>query len=116
MEAIFKATCDAQEIPGVVLLASNATGDFQYAQAFGVRSLRYPSKPMQLDTTIWLASYTKLMTAVTLLQFVEDDLIRLEDGVTHILCELNDHDILIGFDDVSGEPITKKRTAVITVK
>ena len=65
---------------------------------------------------MWLASCTKLMTAVALLQCVENGLVRLEDDVTDILYELNDHEILIGFDDVSGEPIMKKRTTIITVK
>lgn len=65
---------------------------------------------------MWIASCTKLMTCVAVLQCVERGTLDLDEDVTKILPELKDLKILTGFDEESGEPITKKRSKTITLK
>lgn len=40
-------------------------GKFRYAKAFGSYSAEPDSKPLDLETTFWLLSATKLMTLMT---------------------------------------------------
>lgn len=70
---------------------------------------------MNLDTPIWMASWTKLMTAIAILQCVENSLIALDQDVTLILPELGVQPILKGFDEISGRPILEGRRTPITV-
>lgn len=127
-EEHFQKALESQEIPGVILLASdakgifslipnqtnltNSTGKFQYQKAFGPAT---PSKAMDLDATMIFASCTKLMTSIAAMQCVERALIALDNEVAKVLPELKDPQILTGFTD-SGEPIFKKSPTQITLR
>ena len=93
------------------------SGDFHYEKAFGPFSLKEaPShKPLEPDAMMWMASCTKLMTAVAVLQCVERGQLKLDEDVTSILHEYKDIDIITGFDD-SGKPILKKASNKITLR
>lgn len=65
---------------------------------------------------MWIASCTKLMTVVSVMQCVERGLLKLDDDVTSILHELKDLEILTGFDEESGKPMMKKRRRTITLR
>ena len=69
-----------------------------------------------MDDVMWIASCTKLMTCVAVLQCMERGLLDIEEDVTKILPELKDLEILTGFDEDSGKPTTKKRTTTITLR
>lgn len=74
---------------------------------------------MQLDATMWLASCTKLVTIVAVMQCVEKDLLRLDDDVTTILPELKGIEILKGFEtgeDGKDKPILVKSKKAITLR
>lgn len=144
MEQMFADAISNEDIPGVVLLAADRQGEnplnhksskwvptlikgkellswiydlgrFQYAHSFGFRSLKGPPKLMSLDTPIWMASWTKLMTAIAILQCVENSVIALDQDVTLILPELGVQPVLKGFDETSGRPILERRKNPITV-
>jgi hypothetical protein len=94
LEEKFKAAVKNSDINGVVLAASDVKSKifptldtflsifpanlhppagFYYAKAFGVNTLKEDAdaRPLTLDTTIWMASSTTLMTAIATLQCVE---------------------------------------------
>lgn len=128
MEEQFQAACAAKDIPGVVILASDATGNeiwsshisyannqegkFEYQGAFGSKT---PTEPMDLDATFIMASCTKLMTSICAMQCNERGQISLDEDVSRILPELKDLDILTGFSE-AGEATFEKSTVPITLR
>lgn len=70
---------------------------------------------MHLDTVFTLASMTKLLTIIAVLQLVDRGLISLDEDVTKHLPALGAHPILTGFTP-DGEPITTPRTRPITLR
>lgn len=112
--------CKDLEIPGLVMVAGDREGKFYYEKAIGNRSLKNGKPdPMPLDAVMWLASCTKLITAVAVMQCVEKGLLKLDDDVSTILPELKDMDVLVGFEngvDGKEKPILKKNSKVITLR
>lgn len=115
MEEQFETACEDGTIPGVILLASNRSGSFHYAHAFGVRSLD-THEPLEMNNMLYIASCTKLMTSIAAMQCVERGLVTLDTDVAEILPELAGQGILTGFDEASGEPILNKRQNTITLR
>ena len=64
---------------------------------------------------MWIASFTKLMTTIAVLQCVEEGKLSLDTDVTSILHEYKEAKILTGFDE-SGEPILKEKGGPLTVQ
>ncbi len=65
---------------------------------------------------MWIASCTKLMTAISVLQCVERGLLELDTDVSGILPEFKSPEILKGFKEGSGEPILEKAKNIITLR
>jgi CubicO group peptidase (beta-lactamase class C family) len=91
-----------------------------YSKCFGTQSVDPDSPlldtPLSLDTTMWIASCTKLMTAISVLQCVERGQLDLDEDISTILSEWKSPDILLGFDDGTGEPILEKAKGKITLR
>ena len=65
IETSFQAAIDAGKINGAVICASDTEGRFIYDQALGQRTLLSGEKrPQRLDDVLFLASATKLITAM----------------------------------------------------
>lgn len=127
--------CVCRQTSGAVLLASDKTrrlskltvvpqisaadlpnaGKFQDSSSFGVRSLQRSQEPLTQDTPMWIASFTKLMTTIAVLQCVEERKFSLDTDVTSILYELKDLEISTDFDE-SAEPTLKQKDGRITVQ
>lgn len=71
---------------------------------------------MELDTTMWLASCTKLLSTVAAMQCVERGQLELDTDVTSVLYELKGRQILTGFEESTGEPILKDNHTPITLR
>ncbi|KAK2809260.1 hypothetical protein FQN50_003901 [Emmonsiellopsis sp. PD_5] len=105
-------------LPGVVVIAANKSG-ITYEHASGTQSLDptspLASKPIAADTTMWIASCTKLLTAISILQCVEKGLLDLDADLSDsILPEFKEIKILTGFE---GEtPVYKKAERKITLR
>jgi CubicO group peptidase (beta-lactamase class C family) len=65
---------------------------------------------------MWIASCTKLMTAISAVQCVEKGLLDLDDDISTVLSEWKDPKILVGFEDASGEPIMQTAKGKITLR
>lgn len=112
--------CKDFDIPGLVMVAGDRDGKFYDERAFGNRSLKDGKPdPLKVDAVLWLASCSKLITSIAVMQCVEKGLLKLDDDVTEILPELKNRDVLTGFEtgpDGKDKPILKKNTKVITLR
>ncbi|KAF2796695.1 beta-lactamase [Melanomma pulvis-pyrius CBS 109.77] len=115
LEDSFQSACANGKIPGAVLAATNKAGSFMYTKAFGFRSLKKGEKsPLHTDAIMTLASCTKLITTIAVLQLVEHGQVSLDDDVAATLPELAKLDILTGVKD--GKGVLKKRNNAITLR
>ena len=85
-----------------------------YSAAYGSRDLAR-SQPVTLDSFFWIASLTKLSTAVATMIAVDKGLVTLDQNVREFVPELADLDVLEGFDD-DGTPRLRKTTAPISLR
>ncbi|KAK7737320.1 hypothetical protein SLS53_006623 [Cytospora paraplurivora] len=114
MEEAFKVACAEKTIPGAVLISGDVSGKFHYANTFGVRSLKEPlsKEPLTPESTMWIASCTKLLTSIAAMQCVERGLVTLDQDVRPILHELQDIDILQGDREDTVLSIRKNSTPI----
>lgn len=71
---------------------------------------------MTVDTPGWLASMTKLMTTVAVMQVVERGMVGLDDDLGYLLPELKDPIVLTGFDSETQHMETKPASRPITLR
>lgn len=121
-ELFFHAQVKERIPENEVQSADCCVGKFSYSKAFGKRSLKNSSAnpsgedpPMALDTVMWIASCTKLLTATAALQCVERGLLDLDSDVGDVWPPLMNMDILKGWDD-KGKPIFEKAKEVVTLR
>lgn len=114
LEEAFESACSNGIIPGAVLAAVNKTGSFSYEKSFGVRSLEEgKNAPMNTDTLMTLASCTKIITTIAVLQLVERGQVGLKDDVATVLPELVNSKIITGM--VDGKPTLVERKNPISL-
>lgn len=106
-----------RSLPGCVLMAyKNGQTHFK---AFGTESVDPASpladKPLSVDSCMWVASCTKLMTAIAALQCVEKGLLALDDDISGVLPEWKDKQVLKGFND-DGTPQLEATQAKVTLR
>jgi hypothetical protein len=77
------------ETPNVTLIGHK--GKIIFYEAFG---LEENGKPIYKDSKIWMASITKLLTGVLMMQFVEQGLVDLDDPVSKYFNEFDDNNKL----------------------
>ena len=73
------------------------------------------AKPLQLDTVMWIASCTKLMTSICVMQLVERGQLRLDDPVYDIIPELRSRTVITGLTDAQV-PIERPHKQPITLR
>jgi CubicO group peptidase (beta-lactamase class C family) len=64
--------------PGLVFIAVDRSGKTLVEHAAGTKSVNSP-EPVDLDTTFWIASMTKIVTTIAVLQLVEQKKLALDD-------------------------------------
>jgi len=98
--------------PGIVAMATDKSGNF-YEGAAGVRELGKP-QAMTTDSVMLLASCTKALVGVALMQLVEEGLVSLDDPARKFAPEIADIQVLEGFSP-DGEPRLRPPKSDITV-
>lgn len=78
---------DSNRIPGAILYLADRNGDTLAHIASGLRSAD-KKEPMALDQLHWIASCTKLITAIACLQLVEQGKVKLDEPVVTIVPKL----------------------------
>jgi CubicO group peptidase (beta-lactamase class C family) len=71
---------------------------------------------MDISTSGFMASMTKLMTSVAVMQVVERGLVGLDDDLGAIVPELGDRMVLVAFDAVSKSARFEKPREKITLR
>jgi CubicO group peptidase (beta-lactamase class C family) len=99
-----------QQIPGLVFQCVNRDGDVVCSTSSGIRGLDDP-RPMTTDTLFWIASCTKLITAIALMQLVEQGAGDLDssDLLENVLPELKTVKIL-GHEEQNGVRVLTEKT------
>ncbi|KAI1373876.1 putative D-aminoacylase, partial [Hypoxylon crocopeplum] len=107
-----------RRLPGCVL-AAYKDGATHY-KCFGTKSLDPSSlcfdEPLSIDTCMWVASCTKLMTAIAALQCVEKGLLSLDEDISTVLPEWKEREVLLGFDEATGSPLLEKVEGKISLR
>ncbi|KAK0616893.1 putative transesterase [Immersiella caudata] len=111
IEAAFAAAIATGKINGAIICATNTTGSFTYNRALGERTLLSGEKrPQALDDILYLASATKLIATIAVLQCVEDGPLTLTDPISDIAPELANKKVLTGFaSDGTAKLVPVKR-------
>jgi CubicO group peptidase (beta-lactamase class C family) len=114
VDAVLSSAVARGEIPGVVAIAVTRNAVI-YQGAFGVADL--PSRrPLQTDSIFRIASMTKPVTSVALMQLVEAGRLRLDDPASKYLPELGDVKVFDRFDARTGAYTVRPATKAITVR
>ena len=71
---------------------------------------------MQLDSVLAIASCTKLMTAIAILQCVERGLLDLDADVATVLPEAGRYGVITDFDDAKKEAVLVPKGSYITLR
>ncbi|KAI1432152.1 transesterase [Xylaria sp. CBS 124048] len=117
-KAFQKAVRDGR-IHGAVLLAKDLTGKVNISRSYGVRTLseKDPEKraPMLAETPMRIASCSKLITSIMVLQCVELGLLNLDETADRLLPEIASLKVLERFDE-AGNPIGREAKSPILLK
>ncbi|EWZ28384.1 hypothetical protein FOZG_17869 [Fusarium oxysporum Fo47] len=101
----------SQPLPRVTLGAVNKDGSFYYAKAFGEES----DESLATDGVHFIASSTKFVTTVAVMQCVERGQLNLDADISDILPEWKNPQILTGFDE-QDRPTFQAATKAITLR
>jgi CubicO group peptidase (beta-lactamase class C family) len=94
-DLIDAACCEPNGIPGASVVIINRDGKELFAHASGKRGQGQP-EPMSLDNIFWIASCTKLITGIALMQLVDQGKLALDDAeqLERLCPELRDVKVL----------------------
>jgi CubicO group peptidase (beta-lactamase class C family) len=115
LDSLFTSAVSSGQIPGAVLAASSPDGRFNYLKAFGRTFCEADSPALATDATFWLASATKLFTAVAALQCVDKGLVSLDEDISRVLPELKTPVVLKGWDE-DEQPILEEAKTEISLR
>ncbi|KAJ6084890.1 hypothetical protein N7499_004519 [Penicillium canescens] len=98
----------------ITLGAVNKDGTFEYVKSFDCandKNIEQPSgKPIY-----HIASCTKLITTIAVLQCVEKGLLALDSDISNILTEFRNPKVLVRFDE-DGDPVLEDSKGVVTLR
>lgn len=107
------AAIEASGVAGAVAMVGDRNGAL-YDRAFGKRDVA-SGAAMALDSQFQIASMTKAITSVAVLQLVERGLVDLDAPVAALLPELANLQVLTGFSD-GGQPILRSVRTSMTLR
>ena len=114
IDASLKGAVDRKDIPGVVALVTDKKG-VVYEGAFGVADVS-SGRPLKTDAMFRIASMTKPITSVALMQLVEQGKISLDDPAEKYLPELKNPKVITSFDAKTGDYELRPASKPATVR
>jgi CubicO group peptidase (beta-lactamase class C family) len=114
IDAALRAAVERGDVPGVVALVTDRKGVL-YRGAFGVTDVE-SQRPMAVDSMFRIASMTKAVTSLALMQLVEQGKLGLEDRVDKYLPEMANLPVFESFDAATGAYKLRPSTRPITVR
>jgi CubicO group peptidase (beta-lactamase class C family) len=100
LDTSLRGAVEAKDVPGVVALVTNSERVL-YKGAFGVADVA-TGRPLNSDAIFRIASMTKPVTSVALMQLVEQGRLKLDDPAEKYLPELVGLKVLESFDPATG--------------
>jgi CubicO group peptidase (beta-lactamase class C family) len=101
LDASLRSAVERKDVPGVVALVTDRKGVL-YENAFGVADVA-TGRPLKTDALFRIASMTKPVTSLALMQLVEQGKIGLDDPVEKYLPELKNPQVVESFDATTGD-------------
>jgi len=114
IDAILLGAVAHKDVPGVVALVTNRERVL-YQGAFGVADVS-TGRPLAMDALFRIASMTKPVTSVALMQLVEQGKIGLDDPAEKYLPELKNPMVVESFDAKSGDYKLRPASKPATVR
>jgi methyl acetate hydrolase len=114
IDASLRAAVERNDVPGVVALVTNRERVL-YQGAFGVTDLA-SKKPLTADALYRIASMTKPVTSVALMQLVEQGRLGLDDPTDKYLPEMANLKVFESFDPATGDYKLRPAARVPTVR
>ncbi len=114
INAMFETATNAGKVAGVVAMAAKADGTVLYSGAHGRRRID-ADQPMTEDTVFWLASMTKAITCVGMLQLIEQGRAAMDQPAAELLPALANPQVLTGFG-ADGQPQLRPAKRPITIR
>jgi len=100
LDASLRGAIEAKDVPGVVALVTDRERVL-YQGAFGVADVA-TGRPLAQDALFRIASMTKPVTSVALMQLVEKGRVSLDDPAEEYLPELKGLQVVASFDPATG--------------
>src|SRR5579871_4215167 len=101
LDASLRGAIERKDVPGVVVLVTDKKGVI-YHGAFGVADVS-TKRPLKEDALFRIASMTKPVTSLALMQLVEQGKIGLDDPAEKYLPELKNPQVITSFDAKTGD-------------
>jgi methyl acetate hydrolase len=114
LDASLKGAVERKDIPGVVALVTDKKGVI-YEGAFGVADVG-TGRALKTDALFRIASMTKPITSVALMQLVEQGKIALDDPAEKYLPELKNPQVVESFDAKTGDYKLRPASKPATVR
>ncbi|KAI0847006.1 beta-lactamase/transpeptidase-like protein [Daldinia vernicosa] len=117
IERLYEDAIASGLLPGVSVIAGDKDGNEIYSKSFGKASLKEGTDLPYTDSTVsGIASMSKLMTAVAVLQCVQDGTLDLDKDVKILLPNIGKYGIITGFDDDKNTGIFTPNSIPITLR
>ncbi len=114
IDQMFEAALANKEIPGVVAAVVNKD-QILYLKAFGKQDAG-KNIPMVKDTVFRIASMTKPVTSVAIMQLVEQGKLRLDDAASQYLPALKGREVIATFNEQDGTYTTRPAQQEMTIR
>ncbi len=114
VDAVLRAATEDGRVAGVVAMAVTRDG-VVYEGAFGKRDVA-GGVDATVDSLFRIASMTKPITSVVVMQLVDDGLVALDDPAATHTVGLRDVQVLTGFDPNTGKPTFREPSRPLTVR
>lgn len=101
MDQVLQDAVDQKKVPGVVAMAASANGVTYQGAAGKLDSTK--NIPMAVDAIFRIASMTKAVTSVAVMQLVESGRVKLDEPAATYLPELSQVQVLEAFDASTGK-------------
>ncbi|MEJ2258484.1 MAG: serine hydrolase [Woeseiaceae bacterium] len=113
IDAVLASAVESGRIPGVIAVAATSDEVFYEGMA-GTRDLD-SGTGMTADTIFQIASMTKAITSVAVMQLVEQGKVELDRAIGFYVPRFADRQVLVGFDE-KDEPILRPAESSPTVR
>jgi len=114
LDTSLRSAVERKDVPGVVTLITDRKGVL-YQSAFGVADVA-TGRPLTQDSMFRIASMTKPVTSLALMQLVEQGKIGLDDPVEKYLPELKNPQVIESFNAANGDYKVRPAATLPTVR